>query len=46
MGAESFPEVKRPGHGINHPPAFSTQVIERAELYLYFPTNPAWQVTG
>jgi hypothetical protein len=44
MGDGSFPGVKQPGHGINHPPAYGTWVTERAELYLYFPSFPAWQV--
>jgi hypothetical protein len=30
----SFPGVKRPGCGINHPPPSSTEVKEREELYL------------
>jgi len=46
MGDRSFPGVKQPGHGINHPPAYSTRVTERAELCLYFPFVPAWQVIG
>ena len=29
----SFPGVKRPGRGINHPPLSSAEVKERIELY-------------
>jgi len=35
MGTGSFPEVKRPGHGIDHPPPSSAEVKERVELNLY-----------
>ena len=34
-----FPEVKRPGLGVNHQPPFSVEVKERVELYLY---SPLW----
>jgi hypothetical protein len=32
--------------GFNHPPPSSTEVKERVELYLCFPTVPSWQVIG
>ena len=32
MGTGSFPGVKRPGHGVDHPPASSAEVKERVEL--------------
>jgi hypothetical protein len=32
----SFPDVKRTGRGVNHPPPSSAVVKERVELYLYF----------
>jgi hypothetical protein len=35
MGTGSFPEVKRPGRGVDHPPPSSAEVIERPEPYLY-----------
>jgi hypothetical protein len=35
MGARSFLGVKRPGHGVDHPPPSSAKVKERVELYLY-----------
>jgi hypothetical protein len=31
----SFPGVKRPGRGVDHPPPSSAEVHERVELYLY-----------
>jgi len=31
----SFPEVKRPGRGVDHPPTSSAEIKERVELYLY-----------
>jgi len=41
MGTGSFPGVKRPGRGVDHPPASSAEVKERAELYLYSPSGPS-----
>jgi hypothetical protein len=35
----SFPRVKRPGRGVNHPPPSSAEVKVRAELYLYTPSE-------
>jgi hypothetical protein len=32
-----FPQVKHPGHGINHPPPSSTEVKESVQLQLYSP---------
>jgi hypothetical protein len=40
----SFPEVKRPGRGGDHPPSSSARVKERVELYLYSPSGPSWPV--
>ena len=34
MGTGSFPEVKWPGHGNDHPPPSSAEIKERVELYL------------
>jgi hypothetical protein len=42
----SFPGVKRPGRGVDHPPPSSTVVKERVELYLYSPSGPSWPVLG
>jgi len=42
----SFPGVKRPGRGVNHPPPSRAEVKERVELNLYSPSVPSWQVIG
>jgi len=34
MGTGSFPEVKQPERGVDHPPTSSTEVKERVELYI------------
>ena len=31
----SFPEIKRPERGVDHPPTSSAEVKEKVELYLY-----------
>jgi hypothetical protein len=46
MGTGSFPGVKRPGRGVNHPPPSSAEVKERVEIYLYSPSGPSWPVLG
>jgi len=46
MGNGSFPGVKRPGRGVDHPPPFSAEVTERVALYLYSPSGPSWPVIG
>jgi len=46
MGTGSFPGVKRPGRGVDHPPPSSAEVKERVELYLYPPFGPSWPVIG
>jgi len=35
MGTVSFPEVKWPGRGVDHPHPSSVKVKERVELYIY-----------
>jgi hypothetical protein len=42
----SFPGVKRPGRGVDHPPPSSARVKERVELYVYSPSGPSWPVLG
>jgi len=37
MGTRSFPGVKLPERGVDHPPPSSAEVKERVELYLYSP---------
>jgi len=39
VGTGSFPGVKRPGPGVDHPPPSSAEVKERVELYLYSPSG-------
>jgi hypothetical protein len=34
------------GRGVNHPPPSNSEVKERVELYLYFPSRPLWPVSG
>jgi len=46
MGIGSFPGVKRPGRGVDHPPTSSTEVKEKVEVYLYSPSGPLWPVWG
>ena len=42
----TFPVVKRPGPGVDHPPTSTAEVKERVELYLYSPSGPSWLVLG
>ena len=35
----SFPGIKRPGRGVNHPPPSSAEVKERVELCLFCPSG-------
>ena len=37
MCTRSFPGVKRPGHGVDHPPLSSAEVEGTVELYIYSP---------
>jgi len=37
MGIGSFPGVKRPGRGVDHPPPSIADVKEKVELYIYSP---------
>ena len=46
MGTGSFPGVKRPGRGADHPPPSSTEVEGRVELYICSPSGPSWPVLG
>jgi len=46
MGVGSFPGVKRPGRGVDHPPPSNTEGKERVELYLYATSGPSWTVVG
>ena len=42
----SFPGVKRPGRGADHPPPPKRRGHERVGLYLYSPSGPSWSVIG
>ena len=44
MATGSFPGVKRPGRGVNHPPISSAEVKERIQLYICSPFGPSWLV--
>jgi hypothetical protein len=44
MGTGSFPGLKRPGRGVDHPPPSSAEVKEKVKLYLYSPSRPSWPV--
>jgi len=48
MGTGSFPGggVKWLECGVDHSPPPSTEVKERVELYLYFPSWPSWPILG
>ena len=46
MGTVSFPGVKWPRRGVDHPLASSAKVKERAELYLCSPSGPSSPVLG
>jgi hypothetical protein len=46
MDTNSFPGVKRPGHGVDHPPPSSAEVKDRIELYIYSISGPSWPVIG
>ena len=46
MGTGSFPGVKRPGRGADHPLPSKRRGHERVGLYLYSPCGPSWPVIG
>ena len=46
MGTGSFPGVKRPERGVDHPPPSSAEVEGRVELYIYSSSGPSWPVLG
>ena len=44
MGTGSFPGVKRPGRGADHPPSSSAEVKQTVELYFFCSSGPSWPV--
>jgi hypothetical protein len=46
MGTGSFPGVKLPGCGVEHPPPSSAEVEGRVQLYICSPCGPSWPVLG
>jgi len=42
----SFPGVKRPRRGVDHPPTSIAEGKVRVELYLYSTSGPSWPVAG
>ena len=46
MITESFPGIKRPGRGVDHPPPLSTEIEEKEGLYFYSPSRPSWTFIG
>jgi len=46
MGTGSFPEVKRPGLDVEHPPTFIADIKDRVELYLYYFSGSSLTVLG
>ena len=46
MGTGSFPGVKRPGRGVDHPRPTSADVEGRVELYICSHSGPSWPVLG
>jgi hypothetical protein len=46
MDTGSFPRVKRPGRGVDHPPPSRAEVKKIVQLYLYSPSGHSWPVLG
>jgi len=46
MSTGSFPGVRQPRPGLDHPHPFIAEVKERIELYFYSPSGPSWPVLG
>ena len=46
MGTGSFPGVKRPRRGVDHPTPFSVEAKKRVLLDLFCPSGPPWPVLG
>jgi len=46
IGTGSFPGLKRPGSGVDHPSPSGADVKERVELYIYSHSGFSWPVIG
>jgi hypothetical protein len=46
MGTGTFPEVKQPGRGADHPSTSTAEVKETVQLHVYSPSRPSWSVLG
>ena len=46
VGTGSFPEVKRPGRGVDHPPPSSAEVEGRVQSYICSPSGNSCPVVG
>jgi len=46
MGTGSFPGVKQPGCGVDHPPPSSAEIEGRIELYNCSPSGPLCPLVG
>ena len=44
IGTGSFPGVKWPGRGVDHPAPSSAEVERRVQLYICSPSGPSWPV--
>jgi hypothetical protein len=45
MGTESFPGVKRPRHGFDHPPHLESRLKKKIRDIILHPSRPLWPVT-
>jgi len=46
VGTRSFPGIKQPGHGVDHPPPSNAEVEGKVELYICSSSRPSWPVLG
>ena len=46
MSTGSFPGVKRPGRGVDHPPPSRAEFEGRVEIYVRSSSGPSWPVLG
>ena len=46
VGTGSFPGVKRPERGVDHPLPSSAEVKEKVEQYLNSTSGPSWPALG